>query len=1127
MVSLSDMLKASAGLVTEEAEGDLSSIFIEEPVSLDTFIQDKKFLGNPPLSVVQYEAVRHIERIFYPNLYPLMAKEFGGEYWTNPCRMTNFITLQWGKGCKLGNSDIYDAATGQWVKLKDWKGGLVAAADENGHISAWEASESWVSGRGPSYRVTLTSGLVDEVYIGHRYLRRDSIDQRGSRAPRKYYSSWQPLGELKVGDYIATANTVPEPVAPISQDPREIELIGLLLGDGCLPSTSKRRYSVALTVRNGESETRNRFENLVRSFGCKIRASSNDHRTNLYATGNAGRGSNYVLNLVLSWGLDGCEAYTKHVPEDLFSLPKEQVALLLSRLWDTDGHVYVPASGAVPEASYCTASQQLAVDIQRLLLRLGCRAQIQHKKVPYNGEVRIYYVVRMRDRTNVGLFCSQVSLLDKEPQRLAAIAACSAGNGKFRARKGDLHWDKIVSIEYIGEQDYYDLEVPGPQNYVSNGTLNHNSGKDHICRVASMRVAYLLLCLTSPQRYYGIPEQDTIHLLNVASSSTQAQQAFFTPITRAVKHGWFEDRCDPKLNTISYEKNIECISGHSDAETQEGLNLILGIADEIDAFKSKSEIVVRRTRSAREPTKSAEGILEMLRTSGSTRFPETFKNVRISYPRFLGSMIQTLTSDAKKDITKKKDASRHYVSGPLATWEVNPRVKGKEVFSDDYDTDPVMAKAKYECRPSHAVNPYFRNKLAVEATFEKVAAPITVSYERDGDAWLPSYKFHKDFKPIIGAIYAVHADLAITGDKAGLSMAHVVKYNDYEKIIAGKDGEDVPFQDRRPVVKTDFVIAYEADNNLNPPREIQIRWARHLVFELIQKGFTIKLVTYDGFQCLSGDTEIPLLNGTTRKMSELAGSDPFWVYSIKDGRVVPGLCTKAWKTGTRDDMVEVELDNGETVRATSDHLFMLRDGSYEQAGKLLPGDSLMTLVDEKFKRLYNHKVVAVRSALPEDVYDLQVEEHHNFAVAAGVFVHNSADSIQILKARGIASKRVSTDITSDPWRNLRDLMYEGRLKAPVNEDLIDELLSLTQLMNGKIDHPSNSSKDMADAFACAVVGAISIGGEEDPQQRESHYENATFEVGPALQMTGIPKDMQGGAPRSFDSEPVFWQGFGV
>jgi hypothetical protein len=47
------------------------------------------------------------------------------------------------------------------------------------------------------------------------------------------------------------------------------------------------------------------------------------------------------------------------------------------------------------------------------------------------------------------------------------------------------------------------------------------------------------------------------------------------------------------------------------------------------------------------------------------------------------------------------------------------------------------------------------------------------------------------------------------------------------------------------------------------------------------------------------------------------------------------------------------------------------------------------------KRL-NHKIVSVTPGGVEDVYDLTVEAHHNFALACGVFVHNcSADILGI------------------------------------------------------------------------------------------------------------------------------------
>ncbi len=493
------------------------------------------------------------------------------------------------------------------------------------------------------------------------------------------------------------------------------------------------------------------------------------------------------------------------------------------------------------------------------------------------------------------------------------------------------------------------------------------SGKDHICRIASMRIAYLLLCLRSPQEYYNMPAQDTIHLLNVASTSGQAQQAFFMPIVRAVKTGWFKDRCDPKMNVISYAKNIESISGHSDAESQEGLNLMLGIADEIDAFKSKKEMMVRRGASPREPTKSAEGILTMMRTSAMTRFPGVFKVVAISYPRYLGSMIQQLTADAKSDIQRNGIDSRHYVSGPMPTWEVNPRVT-KEDFAQDYKDNPEEARKMYECKPTRGTSPYFRNSAAVDACFTpKRQLPIDVSYRIEDKSgtpvWVPEYRFSPDFFPVKGAVYAMHADLARVGDKAGLAMAHVQKYSEHEAVAEDQDGAPHPIREIRPHVKTDFVISYSSNLSTTPPREIQIRWARQLCFELIKMGFNIRRFTFDMFQ--------------------------------------------------------------------------------------------------------------------------------------------SADSMQILESHGIESERVSTDTSEDPWRTLRDLMYEGRLTIPslATEDptasflLREELLSLTRLPNGRVDHPFDGSKDEADALAGAVYGAVSLGGQEDDTGERAYYAAPDITVG--------------------------------
>ena len=390
------------------------------------------------------------------------------------------------------------------------------------------------------------------------------------------------------------------------------------------------------------------------------------------------------------------------------------------------------------------------------------------------------------------------------------------------------------------------------------------SGKDHVCRVANARVVNLLSCLKSPQSYFGMPEQDWIQTLNVAASATQANRAFFKPLRDLMKRPCFADIADPVEYSIRFAKQIEAVSGHSMAETMEGLNLIFGIADEISAFKTKEEVERYVVNSGgREPSKTAESILRLMRTSGRTRFPQCFKLAAISYPRFKGDAIQTLRIRGEADNTLKGEKSKVLVSGPFATWEVNPRVKSREHFEDDYEDDAVTARAMYECLPEASANRFFSNDYALNAAFgtRREVEPVTVSYTWGRDkrieslaprsvdvqeGWQATFSFAPDFQPVPGALYALHGDMAISGDRAGIAMAHVKNW------VPSDASRSEEFDDL-PVVKLDFVTSFAADLGAQPfRREVQIRWYRQLISELIERGFTVVSATFDRFQ--SADT---------------------------------------------------------------------------------------------------------------------------------------------------------------------------------------------------------------------------------------------------------------------------------
>jgi hypothetical protein len=198
-------------------------------------------------------------------------------------------------------------------------------------------------------------------------------------------------------------------------------------------------------------------------------------------------------------------------------------------------------------------------------------------------------------------------------------------------------------------------------------------------------------------------------------------------------------------------------------------------------------------------------------------------------------------------------------------------------------------------------------------------------------------------------------------------------------------------------------------------------------------------------RCFGGDTRVALVDGSAPTLEEMAkradSGEIFRGYSIgENGRLIVSLLHAPRYIG-RDALLEIELDDGAIVHATPDHLFMRRDGRMVEAHELRPNDALMPLYRDLFRgyeRVYqpadgslyashrladdwnlrhgihratprahghhggcnrrdnrgtaayrNHKVAANRE-LPgdHDVYCLTVPEAGNFALQAGVFVHN-------------------------------------------------------------------------------------------------------------------------------------------
>ena len=153
--------------------------------------------------------------------------------------------------------------------------------------------------------------------------------------------------------------------------------------------------------------------------------------------------------------------------------------------------------------------------------------------------------------------------------------------------------------------------------------------------------------------------------------------------------------------------------------------------------------------------------------------------------------------------------------------------------------------------------------------------------------------------------------------------------------------------------------------------------------------------------CFVYETLIPLADGRKMPIGLMAEEQKLgikhFVFSVgMDGNIEIAEAIDARKTKVSTKIIELILDNGEIIRCTPEHLFMMRDGSYIEAQNIKNDISLMLFAGD-FVNAKTHlddcklgvKSIKFLDKL-DDVYDFEVPVNHNFALSAGIFVHNSS-----------------------------------------------------------------------------------------------------------------------------------------
>jgi replicative DNA helicase len=413
-------------------------------------------------------------------------------------------------------------ADGRRIPIRELVGTTpeVLAVSKEGRIVTARSDLVWRVGRRPVFRLRLASGRTIRATARHRLL--------GA-------SGWVRVKDLNVADRVAIARRLPEPAAPIKWPEDSVALLGQLIGDGSYLMAKSLRYTTASEENSGiVTRAAEGLGATVRRY----RGRATWHQ--LFLSGNGNRWHPAGVNQWLrELGIFGQRSHEKRVPDEAFRLNTDQVATLLRHLWATDGAIYSRKKGAVgsDRVYFSSNSPGLASDVAALLLRLGIVARIREvRQDPYrpaytvdvSGAIdqarfletvggfgprrapasRLIRLLETR-KPNTNVDTLPVEVFDRVKETMAArglsVRKLAEARGtvyggerhfsfapsrtmvaeyadlldddKLRAEAtSDLFWDHVVEVRSNGEEEVFDLTVPGPSSWLADSVISHNSG---------------------------------------------------------------------------------------------------------------------------------------------------------------------------------------------------------------------------------------------------------------------------------------------------------------------------------------------------------------------------------------------------------------------------------------------------------------------------------------------------------------------------------------------------------------------------------------------------------------------------------------------------------------------------
>ncbi len=431
-------------------------------------------------------------------------------------------------GCITGDSLITLVKNGQQVSISQLKGkkdfAVWSLNPETYKLESALVSNAFSTGVKPVFQLTTRLGRAIKATANHKFLT---------------INGWKRLDELVEKECLALPRSIPVTTSVQTMSDAELGLLGHLIGDGCTLPRHAIQYTTreldladvvsTLALQVFGSEVKPRINKERQCYQVYL-ASTRKHGRGVHSPI-----SDWLRELEV-WGL---RSYEKFVPKKVFEQSTSAVAVFLKHLWATDGCIKMQQSKKpYPAIYYASSSLRLASDVQSLLLKLGINASLRKVPQPGKGRDQHHvilsgvenlslfvhligavgsyksndlnlvqkYLSGIHGNTNFDIIPSDVWTLSIKPSmrhdsityrqlcdlthtaRSGAMFGQNLGRGRamliskvvqsaslLSLASSDVYWDSVREIKYLGEEEVFDLTVPGHENFVANNIVVHNS----------------------------------------------------------------------------------------------------------------------------------------------------------------------------------------------------------------------------------------------------------------------------------------------------------------------------------------------------------------------------------------------------------------------------------------------------------------------------------------------------------------------------------------------------------------------------------------------------------------------------------------------------------------------------